>query len=158
MAASWMFYTVFSPNLAPRMQWQSDLLELIHGGGSGKKELLVRLVATDDPGKLPQQKYAECVATRCWDSHPDTGDAYPIYNKPASLLEWLFRDRPEGTVLLHRSGLHIPRAAKSARGARISSWHRTGLTSPCASRAAGYPFGLPAGVLHFSMIIARGSI
>jgi hypothetical protein len=94
-----MFYTVFSTNLAPQMQWQSDLLEY-SWKRAGQEGTLIRLVATDDPDKLPQQKYAECVATRLWDTHPDTGDAYPIYNKPASLLEWLFRDHPEGSVLL----------------------------------------------------------
>lgn len=81
------------------MQWQSDLLEY-SWKRVGQEGTLIRLVATDNPGNLPTQKYAHCVATRCWDTHPDTGDYYPIYNKPASLLEWLFRDKPEGTVLL----------------------------------------------------------
>lgn len=94
-----MFYTVFSTNDTPYMQWQSDLLEY-----SWKKVeqegVLVRLVATNTPDSLPPQKYAHCVSARLWDVHPETGDFYPIYNKPASLLEWLFRDRPEGTVLL----------------------------------------------------------
>jgi hypothetical protein len=94
-----MFYSVFSTNDSPYMQWQSDLLEY-----SWKRVeqdgVLIRLVATDTTETLPSQKYAQCVATQCWDVHPDTKDAYPIYNKPASLLEWVYRDRPEGTVLL----------------------------------------------------------
>ena len=49
---------------------------------------------------MPPQRYAHCIATTSWSRHPETGDQYPIYNKPASLLEWLYRDRPEGTVLL----------------------------------------------------------
>lgn len=93
-----MFYTVFSTNDNPKMQWQSDLLE--HSWKRvGQEGALIRLVATDTPENLPTQKYAHCVATKLWDVHPDTGDSYPIYNKPASLLEWVFREKPEGTVL-----------------------------------------------------------
>lgn len=94
-----MFYTVFSTNDSPYMQWQSDLLEY-SWKQVGQEGSLIRLVATDTPERLPTQKYAHCIATQLWDTHPDTGDLYPIYNKPASLLEWVFRDRPEGTVLL----------------------------------------------------------
>ena len=94
-----MFYTVFSTNDNPRMQWQSELLEY-SWKRVGQEGALIRLVATDRPHKLPAHKYASCVATRLWDTHPETGDTYPIYNKPASLLEWVFRDKPEGTVLL----------------------------------------------------------
>ncbi len=94
-----MFYTVFSTDMSPKMQWQSDLLEY-----SWKKVdqegVLIRLIATDDPANLPAQQYAHCVATTPWNVHPDTGDSYPIYNKPASLLEWVFREGPEGTVLI----------------------------------------------------------
>ncbi len=94
-----MFYTVFSTNDSPYMQWQSELLE--HSWKqAGQEGELIRLVATHTPDALPVQKYARCVATRCWDVHPQTGDKYPIYNKPASLLEWVYRERPEGTVLL----------------------------------------------------------
>jgi hypothetical protein len=94
-----MFYTVFSTNVSPYMQWQSDLLE--YSWKRVEQEgVLIRLVATDDPQNLPSQKYAKCVATRLWDVHPETGDAYPIYNKPASFLEWVYKDKPDGTVLL----------------------------------------------------------
>ena len=94
-----MFYTVFSTNDTPYMQWQSDLLEY-SWKRVGQEGTLIRLVATDNPAKLPSQKYAHCIATCSWDRHPETGDLYPVYNKPASLLEWLFRERPEGTLLL----------------------------------------------------------
>src|SRR5665811_308260 len=93
-----MFYTVFSTNLSPKMQWQSDLLEY-SWKRVGQEGVLIRLVATDAPEHLPVQKYAQCVATTLRDVHPETGDHYPIYNKPASLLEWVYRDKPEGTVL-----------------------------------------------------------
>ncbi len=94
-----MFYTVFSTNDSPYMQWQSDLLEYTWNQ-VGQEGVLIRLVATDKPDQLPQQKHAHSFATDLWDVHPDTGDAYPIYNKPASLLEWVFKDRPDGTVLI----------------------------------------------------------
>ncbi len=94
-----MFYTVFSTNLSPKMQWQSDLLE--YSWKRVEQEgVLIRLVATDAPDTLPVQKYAQCVATTLHDVHPETGDHYPIYNKPSSLLEWVYHDKPEGTVLL----------------------------------------------------------
>lgn len=93
-----MFYTVFSTNDCPYMQWQSELLE--HSWKQvGQEGELIRLVATHTPDALPAQRYARCVATKCWDVHPQSGDDYPIYNKPASLLEWVYREKPEGTVL-----------------------------------------------------------
>jgi hypothetical protein len=94
-----MFYTVFSTNDTPNMQWQSDLLEY-SWKRVAQEGVLIRLVATKQPSALPLQKHASCIATRSFDVHPETGDFYPIYNKPASLLQWLYRDRPEGTVLL----------------------------------------------------------
>ena len=136
-----MFYTVFSTNLSEYMQWQSDLLE--HSWQKVEQEgSLIRLVATDDPSKLPRQKYAECVATRLWDTHLETGDAYPIYNKPASLLEWLFRDRPEGTVLLLDPDCVFlrPVTRHVAPGfPAAQKWVNLTLQKP----GARHPFGLP---------------
>jgi FkbM family methyltransferase len=138
-----MFYTVFSTNLSEYMQWQSDLLE--HSWQKvGQEGSLIRLVATDDPSKLPRQKYAECVATRLWDTHLETGDAYPIYNKPASLLEWLFRDRPEGTVLLLDPDCVFlrPVTRHVAPGfPAAQKWVNLTLHKP----GARHPFGLPPG-------------
>ncbi|MEL6817525.1 MAG: PqqD family protein [Pseudomonadota bacterium] len=93
-----MFYTVFSTDDRPYMQWQADLLEYTWKR-VGQPGQLVRLVATNDPQNLPRQQYARCFATTPWNTHPRTGDNYPIYNKPASLLEWLYAEKPEGTVL-----------------------------------------------------------
>ena len=46
-----MFYTVFSTNVSPYMQWQSDLLE--YSWKRVEQEgVLIRLVATDDPQNL----------------------------------------------------------------------------------------------------------
>lgn len=80
------------------MQWQSEILEY-SWKKVGQAGELIRLVATHTPENLPSHTHAKCIATRCWDVHPDTADHYPIYNKPASLLEWVFKERPEGTVL-----------------------------------------------------------
>ena len=94
-----MIYTVFSTTDTPYMQWQSELLEF-SWNRVGQPGELVRLVATDRPDAVPQHREARCVATRPWQIHPFTGDDYSPYNKPASLLEWLYREQPEGTVLL----------------------------------------------------------
>ncbi|MCC0014896.1 MAG: PqqD family protein [Rhodobiaceae bacterium] len=91
-----MFYTVFSTDDCADMQWQSELLE--HSWKKvGQQGVLVRLVATRTPDRLPSHKDARCVATRFLDTHSGTG---PIRKRPASLMEWAFRDRPEGTVLI----------------------------------------------------------
>lgn len=94
-----MIYTVFSTQDSPYQNWQSDLLEY-SWKQAGQEGELVRLVASDGRKKLPQHRHAQTIATQPWETHPNTGDWYPVYNKPASLLEWLYRDRPFGTVLL----------------------------------------------------------
>ena len=137
-----MFYTVFSTDTNPAMQWQSELLEYSwkRVGQEGK---LTRLVATGTPYNLPPSKYAHCVATRPWTVHPETGDNYPAYNKPASLLEWLFRDRPEGTVLLLDPDCVFtkPVALRAAAGAPVAQrWIASEIGEPSAER----PFGLPS--------------
>jgi hypothetical protein len=148
-----MFYTVFSTNLAPRMQWQSDLLEY-SWKQVGQEGVLIRLVATDDPATLPQQKYAQCIATQPWNTHPDTKDAYPIYNKPASLLEWLFRDRPEGTVLLIDPDCVFRRPVRQhvAAGFPVAQkWIDRNTRKP----GTQYPFGLPPGFAFLNDYCAR---
>lgn len=148
-----MFYTVFSTNLAPRMQWQSDLLEY-SWQRAGQEGVLVRLVATSDAAKLPRQKYAQCVATRSWDTHPDTGDAYPIYNKPASLLEWLFRDRPEGTVLLIDPDCVFREPVRQHVAAGFPVAQRWG-GLPLRKPGTRHPFGLPPGFAFLNDYCAR---
>ena len=148
-----MFYTVFSTNLAPRMQWQSDLLEY-SWKRVGQQGMLIRLVATNNPVKLPRQQYAECVATRLRDSHPETGDAYPIYNKPASLLEWLYRDRPEGTVLLIDPDcvFRKPITRHVAPGFPVAQkWVDVHMRKPGSRN----PFGLPPGFSFLKDYCAR---
>lgn len=94
-----MIYTVFSTTDSPYQQWQSELLEY-SWKKVGQPGELVRLIATDDPASLPEHRYAHCVATRNWQIHPFTGDDFAPYNKPSSLLEWIYRERPYGTILL----------------------------------------------------------
>ncbi|MCP5070211.1 MAG: hypothetical protein GY946_26890, partial [bacterium] len=94
-----MIYTVFSTTDNPYMQWQSELLEY-SWKKVGQPGELIRLISTDDPGSIPQHKHARSVATRQWQFHPQTGDDYAPYNKPSSLLEWFYRERPYGTILL----------------------------------------------------------
>jgi hypothetical protein len=94
-----MIYTVFSTSNSAYQNWQAELLEY-SWKRVGQEGELIRLVATDDPNGLPAHKHARTVITQPWTFHPNTGDFYPIYNKPASLFEWLNRERPYGTVLL----------------------------------------------------------
>jgi hypothetical protein len=135
------------------MQWQSDLLE--YSWKRVEQEgVLIRLVATDDPKSLPAQKYAHCIATRLWDIHPDTGDAYLPYNKPASLLEWLFRDRPEGTVLLLDPDcvFRKPVLQRVAAGFPASqAWVKFTMDRPSAE----HPFGLGTGFSFLNHHCAR---
>jgi hypothetical protein len=135
-----MFYTVFSTNDSPYMQWQSELLEYSWNRVS-QDGVLIRLVATDRPQHLPVHKHAHCVATQLWDIHPDTGDHYPVYNKPASLLEWLIRDRPTGTVLLLDPDcvFRRPVTQRLAPGFAVSQqW----VKFPTRQPGAANPFGL----------------
>jgi hypothetical protein len=94
-----MIYTVFSTSDSPYMQWQSELLEY-SWQKVGQPGELIRLVSTDDPSSLPEHEVARVVATRSWKIHPFTGDDFAPYNKPSSLLEWIYRERPWGTILL----------------------------------------------------------
>ncbi|MCR9138465.1 MAG: PqqD family protein [Alphaproteobacteria bacterium] len=139
-----MFYTVFSTNDNPAMQWQSELLE--HSWKSvGQEGALIRLVATNTPERLPPQKYAHSVATSLWDVHHTTGDSYPIYNKPASLLEWVFREKPEGTVLFLDPDcvFRSPVTRRVAPGFPASqAW----VDLPTGNPSTDNPFGLGTGL------------
>jgi hypothetical protein len=143
-----MFYTVFSTNDSPYMQWQSELLEY-SWKRVGQEGALVRLVATDDPARLPAHRYARSFATKLWDTHPATGDAYAPYNKPASLLEWVFADRPEGTVLLLDPDCMFrqPVERRVAPGHPVSqAW----VDYTSSENRSGTPFGLGPGFAFLS--------
>ncbi len=94
-----MIYTVFSTTDTPYQQWQSELLAY-SWKRVGQPGELVRLVATHDPDAVKPLRHGRTVATQPWQVHPLSGDYFPPYNKPASLLEWLYTERPKGTILL----------------------------------------------------------
>ena len=94
-----MIYTVFCNAVDAEMQWQSELLEYSWGKARQPGEL-VRLVATRPGDQTPGHRLARLVETQSWSPHPYTSDFYLPYNKAAALLEWLFRERIDGTVLL----------------------------------------------------------
>ena len=93
-----MIYTVFSTTDNPYMNWQSRLLEFSWEEVNQPGEL-IRLVATSERDHLPSSQHAKVIPTWPWDKHPITGDRYVVYNKPASLSQWLTTHKPEGTVL-----------------------------------------------------------
>ncbi len=94
-----MIYTVFSTTDSTFQQWQSELLEY-SWRQVGQPGELIRFVAAADGAALPSHRHARTIATPSWGRHPDTGDEYAPYNKPAALIHWLENERPEGTVLL----------------------------------------------------------
>ncbi len=93
-----MIYTVFSTTDSPFQQWQSELLEY-SWHQAGQPGELIRLVATAGD-TLPAHRFARTIGTPLCQVDPLTGDDYAPYNKPASLLQWLRTERPDGTVLL----------------------------------------------------------
>ena len=61
---------------------------------------LVRLVAQDPSRPLPSSAHARVVTTTSWSPHPYTDDVYAPYQRAAGLLEWLFTEDVQGTILL----------------------------------------------------------
>lgn len=121
------------------MQWQSELLEYSWGRARQPGEL-VRLAASNPGSTVLHHRFARVVETLSWSPHPYTGDLYPPYQKPAALLEWLFTERIEGTVLLLEPScvFRSPVSAEVGRGqARGTAWHDL-------PRGEG-PFGLDPG-------------
>jgi hypothetical protein len=123
-----VIFTVFGTTATEAMQWQSELLEYSWGRVKQPGEL-VRLVGLGPHDALPRQRLARVVGTLSWSPHPYTGDVYPAYNTAASLLEWLFAERIEGTILLVEPHC-VFRAAVATE------------VAPGAARAAAWP-GLP---------------
>jgi hypothetical protein len=80
---------------------------------------------------------ARVLETQRWSPHPYTGDLYPPYQKAAALLEWLFAERIEGTVLVLESTsvfrATVPEEVRPGQ-ARATAW-------PDRPRGEG-PFGL----------------
>ena len=169
-----MIYTVFSTSTSEAMQWQSELLEYSWGRVRQPGEL-VRLVAAKPGEQLPRHRFARVVRTLNWSPHPYTGDAYSPYNKAASLLEWLFAERIDGTCLVLEpdSVFLSPVATEIDPGqARASAWlelpHGEGpfglgpdfafLEQYCVDRTLTLPAVRPPLLIHSSdlrRIVAR---
>ncbi|RFC39874.1 MAG: Coenzyme PQQ synthesis protein D (PqqD) [Candidatus Nitrotoga sp. CP45] len=121
------------------MQWQSELLEYSWGRARQPGEL-VRLVAARPGEPTPCHRLARVVETLSWLPHPYTGDLYPPYHKAAALLEWLFTERIEGTIVLLESNcvFRFPVISEIKRGQpKAAAW-------PDLPRGDG-PFGLGSG-------------
>jgi len=87
--------TVFCNSNEP--EWRAELLEYSWGRARQPGEL-VRLVA-ESPSP-PSHRHARVVPTTAWSPHPYTGDVYPPYQRAGGVLEWLFTEQPDGTILL----------------------------------------------------------
>jgi hypothetical protein len=94
-----VIHTVFCAAATEVGQWQAELLEYSWRRTRQTGEL-VRLVAVGAGEPLPRHRHARVLGTLPWSPHPYTGDDFPAYNRAASVLEWLFRERIDGTVLL----------------------------------------------------------
>ena len=94
-----MIITVFTTGNTQRDQWQAELLE-DSWRSCGQPGELLRLVASPADDSLPRHHFARVLRTMPWNPHPWTGDRYPQYNKAASLMEWLFSESVDATLLL----------------------------------------------------------
>jgi hypothetical protein len=97
-----MIYTVYCASAHPTTTdtpWPSQLLGYSWGRARQPGEL-VQLLTEKPRSPTPCHPLARVLETQSWSPHPYTGDVYPPYQKAAGLLEWLFVERIEGTVLL----------------------------------------------------------
>ena len=97
-----MISTVFASTTGEEDQWRAELLEA-SWHRAAQPGALFRLIAARTGSALPRSRLARHVATLPFLIHPYTGDDSPAYLLPAGLLEWLIREKPEGTVLLLES-------------------------------------------------------
>ncbi len=120
-----MIFTVFVAPVEPTQQWRADLLEYSWRRIKQSGEL-IRLAPTA-PGRAPgsRGRVGRTVKTFDWNPHPYTQDVYAGYQTTAGVLEWLFNEPAEGTVLLLDSSciLRHPVTAEVEPGhVRGSSW------------------------------------
>ncbi len=94
-----MIFTVFVAPPNPEGDWRAQLLEYSWRRLRQPGEL-IRLAPLRKSETAPTHRRARVVATRSWNPHPYTEDNYAGYETPAALLEWLFTERIEGTILL----------------------------------------------------------
>ncbi len=94
-----MIITVFVTTADESDQWRAELLEHSWMQTQQPGEL-VRLVASSSATPLPMHSLARVVRTRPYSPHPYIDDRFPGYNQPGALLEWLFHERIDATLLL----------------------------------------------------------
>ncbi|QDU61187.1 hypothetical protein Pan216_20410 [Planctomycetes bacterium Pan216] len=139
-------HTVVSCEDNDYQYWQAELLahSFFRSGMTGD---LTLLVATEGAAPPTHDFSAEVVTTHRASPHPETGDDYAAYNKPASLLEWFSNHRVDAEQILildpdciflrpvlSQSGIGYPRAdsvhymdTTNERGSRLIQKHcRTG--------------------------------
>lgn len=91
-----MIFAAFCPGEAA---WRAQLLGYSWSRAHQPGEL-VQLCAEGEPVPPSSHLLARVVEAQRWSPHPYTGDSYPPYQTAAALLEWLFIERIEGTVLV----------------------------------------------------------
>jgi len=94
-----VIFTVFAAPADPSLQWRAQLLEYSWQRAHQPGEL-VRLTPTPPGSSAPAHSKAVVKQTLAWNPHPYTNDEYAGYDTPSAVMEWLFRDRVEGSVLL----------------------------------------------------------
>jgi hypothetical protein len=94
-----VIFSVFCPAADGEVSWQSELLGYSWGHARQPGEL-VHLHSKGPLAAAPCHPLARVLETQSWSPHPYTGDVYPPYQRAAALLEWLFVERIEGTVLV----------------------------------------------------------
>ncbi len=94
-----MIITVFVTQAGERDQWRAELLEhsWMQAGQPGE---LVRLVACRKTETLPMHSMARVVRVTSYSPHPYIHDNFQGHNLPAALMEWLFREQIDATLLL----------------------------------------------------------
>jgi hypothetical protein len=132
------FHTLVCTDTAPGVNWQCQVL-IQTWRAVGQPGAFVRLVAAPDGGPVPTHVHGRVVTTRASNTHPDSGDHYPPYNRMLSMQEWLSTERPEGLVLfvdpdmVFRSRL-TTRARKGT--AAVQPWFDFDAAGPSAAALA----------------------
>ena len=94
-----MIITVFTTGLQAVDHWQAQLLE--HSWALARQPgELVRLVAGPQGAAMPVHSLARVVHTASYCPHPYIGDEFRGYDQPASLLQWLVRERVDASLLV----------------------------------------------------------
>ena len=134
-----MIFTVFAAAPVPADQWRAELVEYswrrLHQPGE-----LIRLAPMAPGQAAPCHLAGRVVETLAWNPHPYMDDEYVGYELPTAVLEWLFRERVEGTVLLLGPHMVLQRpVTEEVTPGKVLAAPWPGLPS-----GEGGPFGLNA--------------